>query len=117
MRTGFKFTLRGIEFGTLEVEGEWSDHYTTEAPIFCKPFTIFVQLVDKIKDFRVRLYTKSEKRYALDSAFQNFLNIFSNLPRSKPLADRPMHYVNSLHEVLYCGVSAQRTMGWLQYFM
>ena len=25
-------TLLGIELGTLEVKGEWSDHYTTEAP-------------------------------------------------------------------------------------
>ena len=36
MRTGFESTLRwnllGIEVGTLEVKGEWSDHYTTEAP-------------------------------------------------------------------------------------
>ena len=31
MRTGFKSTLLGIELGTLEVKGEWSDHYTTEA--------------------------------------------------------------------------------------
>ena len=29
MRTGFEFTLLGIELGTLEVKGEWSDHYTT----------------------------------------------------------------------------------------
>ena len=27
-------TLLGIELGTLEVKGEWSDHYTTEAPKF-----------------------------------------------------------------------------------
>ena len=33
MRTGFKSTLLGIELGTLEVKGKWSDHYTTEAPI------------------------------------------------------------------------------------
>ena len=26
----FKMTLLGIELGTLEVKGEWSDHYTTE---------------------------------------------------------------------------------------
>ena len=36
MRTGFQSTLRwtllGIEPVTLEVKGEWSDHYTTEAP-------------------------------------------------------------------------------------
>ena len=32
MRTGFESTLLGIELGTLEVKGEWSDHYTTEAP-------------------------------------------------------------------------------------
>ena len=36
MRTGFESTLRwtllGIELGTSEVKGEWSDHYTTEAP-------------------------------------------------------------------------------------
>ena len=32
MRTGFDSTLLGIELGTLEVKGEWSDHYTTEAP-------------------------------------------------------------------------------------
>ena len=35
MRTRFESTLRrtllGIESGTLEVKGEWSDHYTTEA--------------------------------------------------------------------------------------
>ena len=30
--TGFESTLLGIELGTLEVKGEWSDHYTTEAP-------------------------------------------------------------------------------------
>ena len=32
MRTGLESTLRwtllGIELGTLEVKGEWSDHYT-----------------------------------------------------------------------------------------
>ena len=37
MRTGFGSALRwtslGIEPGTLEVKSEWSDHYTTEAPI------------------------------------------------------------------------------------
>ena len=27
-------TLLGIELGTLGVKGEWSDHYTTEAPGF-----------------------------------------------------------------------------------
>ena len=37
MRTGFESTLRWtllnrIEPGTLEVKGEWSDHYTTETP-------------------------------------------------------------------------------------
>ena len=26
-------TLLGMELGTLEVKGEWSDHYTTEAPL------------------------------------------------------------------------------------
>ena len=31
MRTGFESTILGIELGTLEVKGEWSDHYTTEA--------------------------------------------------------------------------------------
>ena len=36
-------TLLGIELGTLEVKGEWSDHYTTEAPcIFSVPQTRFV---------------------------------------------------------------------------
>ena len=33
MRTGFESTLLGIELGTLEVKGEWSDHYTTEASV------------------------------------------------------------------------------------
>ena len=37
MRTGFESTLRwtllGIELGTSEVKGEWSDHYATEAPM------------------------------------------------------------------------------------
>ena len=27
-----KMTLMEIELRTLEVKGEWSDHYTTEAP-------------------------------------------------------------------------------------
>ena len=31
MRTGFESTLLRIELGTLEVKGEWSDYYTTEA--------------------------------------------------------------------------------------
>ena len=31
MRTGFESTLLGIELGSLEVKGECSDHYTTEA--------------------------------------------------------------------------------------
>ena len=30
--TWVKSILLGIELGTLEVKGEWSDHYTTEAP-------------------------------------------------------------------------------------
>ena len=32
VRVHIKMTLLGIELGTLEVKGEWSDHYTTEAP-------------------------------------------------------------------------------------
>ena len=32
VRAHIKMTLLGIELGTLEVKGEWSDHYTTEAP-------------------------------------------------------------------------------------
>ena len=37
MRTGLESTLLGVELGTLEVKGEWSDHYTTEAPSkYCK---------------------------------------------------------------------------------
>ena len=32
-RIHIKMTLLGIELGTLEVKGEWSDHYTTEAPL------------------------------------------------------------------------------------
>ena len=32
MRTGLESTLLRIELGTLEVKGEWFDHYTTEAP-------------------------------------------------------------------------------------
>ena len=32
MRTGFESTILGIELGTLEMKGEWSDHYTTEVP-------------------------------------------------------------------------------------
>ena len=32
VRIHIKVTLLGIELGTLEVKGEWSDHYTTEAP-------------------------------------------------------------------------------------
>ena len=32
MRTEFKSTLQGIELRTfIEVKGEWSEHYTTEA--------------------------------------------------------------------------------------
>ena len=34
VRVHIKMTLLGIELGTLEVKGEWYDHYTTEAPIF-----------------------------------------------------------------------------------
>ena len=34
VRVHIKMTLLGIELGTLEVKGEWSDHYTTEAPIW-----------------------------------------------------------------------------------
>ena len=34
MRTGFISTLLGIKLGTLEVIGEWSDHYTTEFPYY-----------------------------------------------------------------------------------
>ena len=30
----FESTLLGIELGTSEVKGEWSDHYTTEATVF-----------------------------------------------------------------------------------
>ena len=33
MKTGFESISLGIELGTLEVKGEWSDHYTTEAPL------------------------------------------------------------------------------------
>ena len=33
------------------------------------------------------------------------------LPRPQELADRTTHYINSLQEVLCCGVGAQRTMG------
>ena len=37
MRTGFESTLRWtllrIKLRALEVKGEWSDHYTTEAPL------------------------------------------------------------------------------------
>ena len=33
MRTGFEPTLLGIELRTLEVKGEWSDHWTTEAQL------------------------------------------------------------------------------------
>ena len=33
-RIHIKMTLLGIELGTLEVKGEWSDHYTTEAPVW-----------------------------------------------------------------------------------
>ena len=46
MRTGFKSTLLGIELGTLEVKGEWSDHhyYTTEAPQHCYIMTVSVLL-------------------------------------------------------------------------
>ena len=32
VRIHIKMTLLEIELGTLEVKGEWSDHYTTEAP-------------------------------------------------------------------------------------
>ena len=30
VRVHIKMTLLGIELGTLEMKGEWSDHYTTE---------------------------------------------------------------------------------------
>ena len=30
MRTGFIPSLLGMKLGTLEVKGEWSDHYITE---------------------------------------------------------------------------------------
>ena len=33
MRTRFESISLGVELGTLEVKGEWSDHYTTEAPL------------------------------------------------------------------------------------
>ena len=30
VRIHIKMTLLGIELGTLEVKGQWSDHYATE---------------------------------------------------------------------------------------
>ena len=46
MRTGFKSTLLGIELGTLEVKGEWSDHYTTEASL--SPITSGGRLCERL---------------------------------------------------------------------
>ena len=37
--------------------------------------------------------------------------VFLTLPRSQALADRATHYINSLHQVLYGGISAQRKVG------
>ena len=36
VRVWFESTLLGIELGTLEVKGEWPDHYITEAPTSLK---------------------------------------------------------------------------------
>ena len=48
VRIHIKMTLLGIELGTLEVKGEWSDHYTTEAPRYT------------YKYIQIYIYTKSK---------------------------------------------------------
>ena len=56
MRTGFESTLMGIEPGTSEVKGEWSDHYADEVPLLNQNksslfFTDLMQL-DEADSFR-----------------------------------------------------------------
>ena len=49
VRIHIKMTLLGIELGTLEVKGEWSDHYATDAPVMQQRFPY--SFVLKLEEF------------------------------------------------------------------